>query len=222
MNLYFLVEGRRTEKRVYKSWVNHVFPLLEEAERVEDLVGNNFFILSGNGYPSYCERIPRSLQDIEKHGSIDHYFVCVDAEEIGMSEKFREIESIITGNSKVEQYHIVVHDCCIETWFLGNRKMMKKIPSTQDLKSCKNFYDVSVEDPELMNCPTNYESRAQFHYDYLKAMMSERGLVYTKLSPGQVKEKQFIEALVERNHETGHISSFGQLVALFRSIGGVI
>ncbi len=30
MNLYFLVEGERTEKKVYRSWIRYVFPKFHE------------------------------------------------------------------------------------------------------------------------------------------------------------------------------------------------
>lgn len=52
MNLYFLVEGRRTEKKVYRAWIHHVFPDLHEATTIEEVESNHFFLISGDGYPS--------------------------------------------------------------------------------------------------------------------------------------------------------------------------
>jgi len=64
MNLYFLVEGRRTEKKVYSAWIHHVFPHLRKAATIDEVESNHFFIISGNGYPSYYSRIPTALEDI--------------------------------------------------------------------------------------------------------------------------------------------------------------
>ncbi len=78
MNLYFLVEGRRTEKKVYRAWIHHVFPNLHEAATIEEVESNHFFLIHGGGYPSYCSRIPAALKDIIQHGLINHFFICVD------------------------------------------------------------------------------------------------------------------------------------------------
>ena len=222
MNLYFLLEGRRTEKRVYRAWIQHIFPSFVEVSKVEELVHDNFYLLAGEGYPSYCARIPNCLQDIHQHGQIDHYFVCIDAEENAAAEKFAEVESLITSASKFTNYHILVHDRCIETWFLGNSRMMRNNPHSEILREYKQFFDVSVDDPEEMACPASYEFCAHFHLDYLKAMLAERGLRYTKVNPGCVMEKHYLDALVERHIITGHISSFGRLVSTWRNIGGAI
>jgi len=45
--------------------------------------------------------------------------------------------------------------------------------------------------------------------------LREQGLRYTKSRPGCVAEKNYFDALVERNATTGHISSFGHLIELW-------
>ncbi len=100
----------------------------------------------------------------------------------------------------------------MDTWFLGNRKDFK--PNPQDEKLCEyiRHYNVSEDDPELMACPpgSRFETKAQFHYDYLRRMLRERGVVYSKSSPNHVTESHYLDRLIARNLTTGHIPSFGR------------
>ena len=73
-----------------------------------------------------------------------------------------------------------------------------------------------------MGCPPEYEFRAHFHFDYLKEMLRERGLSYTKPRPWAVTERYYFDALVERNAQTGHWRTFGRLINLWRAFGGAI
>ena len=52
MNIYFLLEGRRTEKKVYRAWINHFIPHITEVSLYDKAFENNFFLLSLSGYPS--------------------------------------------------------------------------------------------------------------------------------------------------------------------------
>ena len=222
MNLYFLVEGRRTEKKVYRAWIHHVFPDLREAATIEEVESNHFFLIHGGGYPLYCSRIPAALEDIVRHGVIDGFSICIDAEGYSVESKMNEINKITSEASPFPNCHVIVHNCCMETWFLGYRKMLRRNPQREQLRAFKQFYDVSREDPEQMGCPPEYEFRAQFHVTYLKEMLRERGLSYTKSRPGCVTEKHYFNALVERNAQTGHLNSFRRLIKLWEVFGGVI
>jgi len=64
MNLYFLVEGRRTERKVYRTWIQHIFPELKESDRIEDVKENNFYIISGGGYPYRTDNIGNTKEEI--------------------------------------------------------------------------------------------------------------------------------------------------------------
>jgi hypothetical protein len=52
MNIYFLVEGRRTEKKVYPKWISILLPELSEVKNVFLVRNNNYLVFSGNGFPS--------------------------------------------------------------------------------------------------------------------------------------------------------------------------
>lgn len=222
MNLYFLVEGRRTEKKVYRAWLSYVFPYLHEVDRIEDIYTDHYFMLAGNGYPSYRQRIIEALQNILRHKTVDHFFICIDTEQETVETKVKEIQGIISEGGNFANTHIIAQNCCIETWFLGNQRMMKRNPHNEQLRAYKNFYDVSTNDPEYMGCFPSYEVRAHFHEAYLKAMLQERGLSYTKSRPDNVIEQHYFEALVTRNIQTGHIQTFGILIDLWKKMGGII
>ena len=52
MNLYFLVEGKRTENKVYPAWLKHLLPELQQVKNFDEVDKNNFYLFSANGYPS--------------------------------------------------------------------------------------------------------------------------------------------------------------------------
>jgi hypothetical protein len=72
----------------------------------------------------------------------------------------------------------------------------------------------------LMGRPAGYRVKAHFHLDYLKEMMIEKGLSYNKENPGEVQKRTYLAALAKRYDKTGHLESFGRLVAVWRTLGG--
>ena len=193
-----------------------------EVSTIEEVQNNQFFIIAGMGYPSYTQRIRDALRDIANHSAFDHFFICVDAEEMEVTAKVAEIQFILDSGPAFPNCHIIVHNCCLETWFLGHAPMLRRNPDSEELRQFKAFYDVSENDPEHMACPTEYETKAQYHYEYLKAMLREQHLTYSKQLPGCTAEKHYFTALVERYKATQHIQSFGRLVEIWTSLGGDI
>ncbi|MEO5376191.1 MAG: hypothetical protein H7832_00170 [Magnetococcus sp. DMHC-6] len=221
MNFYFLVEGRRTEKKVYREWTKHVFQGMGAVDRVEDFSGNNFFVLSANGYPLSSDTYQKTVQDVHDSG-VDHLFVCVDADEESLSERYEKISDELKKLQCPCSFSVIVADCCMETWFLGNQKMMSRQPA----KGSKFFqmyqhYNVLTQDPEGMPKPSVFvESRAEYHVNYFQAMCQEKGVTYTKKYPGSVLESTYLAALVKRCQETNHLSSFQALMTAWQSLGG--
>jgi hypothetical protein len=222
VNLYFLVEGARTETKLYRGWIGHALPYLSEVQRVSDLTGDRFYIISGGGYPSYVDRIRASLLDLKDHPAVDHFFICIDSEEWSYAKKVAEIadelaraerETRVRDRSPHFQSHVIVQHCCVETWFLGHRKMMTRNPTSPDLLRFQRFFDVGVTDPEGMECLPGYVTRASFHLAYLKAMLVEKNprLHYTKRNPGEVLESHYFDALRERC-ATGDLASMRVLL----------
>jgi hypothetical protein len=221
LNLYFLVEGRRTEKKVYRSWVASVFPDLAFVDRPEDVTEGSVRIIAGYGYPQYLQEIDHVLEEISTVvvNRIDHLFVCIDAEERTFEERLQELESHIQRRNPTVRYTVVVQNCCIETWLLGNRRFVKKKPESQRLRELREFYDVRELDPEQMAAMESQQTRASFHEEYLKEVFRERGLSYSKKRPGPATEPHYLNELARRHQETGHLQSFGRLVAVWESMG---
>lgn len=227
MNLYLLVEGRRTERKLYRSWLGHCFPTLKEVERPEDLTGDSFFLISGNGYPQYLNQIPASLEDAARLGAVDHLFICVDAENEPRSKCEHDIRDQLNkaaadlqrkGLQYRGQLHVIVADCCIETWLLGHQKLVPRNPS-DGLAAFKQFYDVSKEDPEHMDCPPGYLRKAHYHLAYLKALHRNHGQTYSKERPGIACEANYLAALQNRVQSTQHLQSFGHLWNTWTTMG---
>lgn len=153
MNLYFLVEGFQTEKKVYRSWIEQVFPTLRKAETIGDVRHNTYRLFKIEGNTDRVDNIERALAEIERHnlmaeyegrGIFDHLFVCIDAEDAPLPLKISQVEMLTSGRAMPTLCHPIVHNCCIETWFLGNRPLMKRRNlHSEQLKIWKEFYDVS-------------------------------------------------------------------------------
>lgn len=220
MNVYLLVEGEGTERIIYRNWIGFIFPQLSQVPTVEAVQDNHYFLLSGKGYPSYVSRIKAAVTDILRVNRFDHFFICVDAEEMSLEAKIVEIRAILDHSPVFANTHIIVHDCCIETWFLGHQRILRKNPQSEELRTFKKFYDVSLYDPEKMGAPDHYETRAQYHLDYLKAMLLEQELKYSKTLPRDTGKKHYFDALADRFDNTQHLASFGRLLKIWRQLGG--
>ena len=53
------------------------------------------------------------------------------------------------------------------------------------------FYNVMTDDPELMQMLEGYRNNADFHYHYLREILKEHGLSYSKSRPKEVLEESF-------------------------------
>ena len=230
MNLYFLVEGDMTETRVYDSWVPYVFNGFTPVEDHEKAKDSNYYIVSGGGYPQYIDRIIQSFENLNDVPALyEHFFICIDSEEMSKEEKWNEVQEAVDlalDRTKVRirnaslQVHIIVQNCCIETWFLGNQKVMSRTPTSERLLEFKRFFDVIENDPEKMPTLPGFQTRASFHLEYLKEMFRERSIRYTKSNPGCVLEDYYVAALHDRHQRTEHLRSLGILFSVWALIGG--
>ena len=59
MNLYFLVEGAKTEMKVYPKWLSHLIPELTQVASLSDVNDNNFYMLSGGGVPQIYTQLEK-------------------------------------------------------------------------------------------------------------------------------------------------------------------
>jgi hypothetical protein len=214
MNIYFLVEGKKTEPKVYPKWLSFLIPKLEKVSSPNKAEKNNYYMFSANGFPSLLHNhLPNSVLDINENNVFDYFVICIDADDEGVENRRNEIinfmkENKISLNSDTK-LEIIVQNKCFETWFLGNPKLFKQNPQSEIMKEFNQFYNVKTDDPELMEKPADFEgSTSIYHSKYLQEIFWERNISYSKNNPKGVIEEYFLNELIKRNEETGHIKSF--------------
>lgn len=224
MNLYFLLEGRRTEPKVYPAWLRTLLPQFTQVETASEAVTNNFYVISGQGFPRLLDvTLPNAVEEINDCGNFDHLVIVVDSDDATVSERTIEVQEYICEHADELgdcQVKIVVQQCCIESWFLGNRTVFTRTPQDATLRQYIEHFSVHENDPALMEKVELFRaSKAEFHYKYLKLMLGERNVTYSKKSPGEVKETYYLQALIERvNLFDAHLLTFQDFLQFCRSI----
>ena len=211
MNIYVVVEGEVGEKKVYKHWIPLVNPTLIYVNHVSEIENDNFAIIAGMGYPQYLKVIEDAIGDVNNYGNIDRLIVAIDSEEMLYEEKLNEINEHVSKFHCVADISTVVQHFCLETWALGNRRIIRPHPQSSKLREYKSFFDIRLNDPELLPGYQAEElNRAQFAFKYLKRALNERykNLTYTKSNPQPLLHNKYFERVKERLEDTGHISSF--------------
>lgn len=225
MNFYLLVEGKSTEPKLYRKWLRYLFPDHREVSHASELDGQSFRIRSAGGYPLVLKLLRESCEEIQASGKrLDRFFLCLDAEEQSYAARYQEASQALQRLTPPFPFVVIVQDCCIETWLLGDRGLTRRPARKPLLQSLRAGYDVQVKDPELLPTGAGFATRARFHLHYLKAVLQDREdsslpLHYSKSDVGYFGRLEALRALANRNDETGHLQSFGILLAEWRSLG---
>lgn len=212
MNIYFLVEGKRTEKKVYPRWISYLIPELSEISDPFEVTNNNFYLFTGNGYPSLLNNhLRNAVEDMNMIDKFDFLVICLDSDEETVSDRRNEVFKFIE-DSKLKPskftFEVIVQNKCIETWFLGNRKIYSPQPKNSELIKCTKFYNVKTDNPELMTKLKQFGTCSQFHEIYLSEILLEKNIRYTKKNPNAVVERYYLNELIQRHTDTGHLGSF--------------
>ncbi len=214
MNLYFLVEGKRTEPKIYPSWFGYLLPNYSKIQNPGKVSNNNYYLISGLGFPALFNHLKNSIFDVNKIGKFDYLVLILDSEEETIASRKQEVlEFLQSENLKINcEFEIIVQHHCIESWLLANKKVFTYNPQDPELLHFIDHYDVSQKDPE--HCPPygKYSNHAKFHEAYLKSIMKEKNLSYSKKLPGTTKEYYYLEQLIKRSGEDNHIQSFKALL----------
>lgn len=221
MNIYLLVEGRRSEKKVYPRWLSYLLPGLKQVRNFDEVKNHNYYLFNSNGYPSILDDIKNAAEDINNCGKYAYLVVCLDADESTVEEKEEEINEIFQpGFLELKaELVIIVQNRCFETWFLGNRKVFPRNPQDEIFREYCKFYNVSIKDPEMMPNFAGFNRVAQFHVDYLERMLREKGIRYTKRNPGNAGEPHYIEALKKRiENNPDHLKTLNYFFQFCESI----
>lgn len=190
-----------------------LIPDLKQIKSVSDVDGNCYFLFSSFGYPSILDDIPNAVVDMNEYG-YDFLIIVIDSDEATIEERRAEVinkmKDISIDHNKVA---VVVQNHCIETWFLGNRKIYSRQPNTPEFMDCSKHYCVMDNDPENMTMDdklsSQYTTTAQYHEYYLKKMLNERNVKYSKGKMSKaVQDEQYLEQIVHRVENTDHLKSF--------------
>jgi hypothetical protein len=216
MNIYFLVEGRSTEKKLYTAWLNYLIPELQRVNFYDQIAQNNYVIISGNGYPSILdEGIPNAIDKIQEVPKYNYLVICLDADEDTVEEREKYVNDFIKENIAIPaslEIVIIIQNRCIETWLLGNRKIFNyRQPLQRLLADYVQYYDVSQNDPELMG-KFKQKNHADFHLVYLQEIFRAKNLSYSKKFPGETQEEYYLQQLIKRIDETEHLKTFQKFI----------
>jgi len=216
MNIYFLVEGRSPEKKLYTAWLTHLIPEFKRIDFYDQVNRNNYFIISGNGYPSILnDGIPNAIDKIQEVSKYNYLVICLDADEDTVEEREQYVNDFITKNITIPaqlEIVIIIQNRCLETWLLGNRKIFNsKQPLQRLLADYVKYYNVSQNDPELMG-KFNQKNHADFHLVYLQEIFRAKNLSYSKKFPGETQEEYYLQQLKKRIDETEHLKTFQKFI----------
>lgn len=202
MNIYFLLEGKRTEMKVYPNWLSILAPNINRIKNPYQVDRNNYYIISGKGFPALLNNhLKNSIDEVNEIQKFDYLVIALDADEETVDFRRNEVLQFIKKNNLKLQnckLKIIVQNRTIETWFLGNRKVFKSQPNDIELYNFIKFYNVSIDDPELMGIYKDFNNHAHFHHAYLIKILKERNISYTKKYPRDVIEKHYICELLNR------------------------
>ena len=214
MNLYFIVEGE-TERKVYPSWLGYLLPELQRVKNPSQAQTNNYYLISGGGYPSLYQEVEAAVENINISQKYNYLIVCTDADENSVEYMQQEISEFFAENQLFlgkTKLQIVIQNRCMETWFLGNNKIYSRQPQSQRLLEYTRYYDVSRECPELMG-KYSHEFHAEFHEKYLKELFFARSTTYSKTMPGAVQEEYYLKELQSRcQKQANHLPTFQNFI----------
>lgn len=215
MNYYIVCEGERTEPIVYRKWISILDSSLVEVNSFLELQNNNFYILSGCGYPNYLSIIKNSIFDIVDNKITAKLIIIIDSEEFTFDEKNTEIRNFLFEvNSSFFDYEIIVQVPCIEAWGLGNKRFISNNPNSSELNNLLNHYNVRNQDPELILKYDEF-NKAQTSQYYLKEAAKEKNQSYTKNKPNILLEESYLKSLKRRYESSGHINNLKKVFDIF-------
>lgn len=218
MNLYVVVEGKCGEKKVYPHWIKYLNNSMTQVYSLDEIHDNNFYIISGYGYPQYLSIIDDAIQDVKNHNQIDYLVVCVDSEDKSFQDKYNEIEVHMDQKIELNKIKIVIQHPCLEVWALGNKLLIKRNPQSLELRKYINLYNVRKLDPEgLPNNELEGLNRCQFAYQYLRKALNEVNpyLSYSKSNPKVIIDESYFHQIIKRFRKDSHIQSLKTLISAF-------
>lgn len=220
MNVYIVVEGEKTEMTVYPAWLSIIAPNMHRIDDARDLnlTVDSYYLFCGYGIPHIYKHIANSVKDINEINSknsnaYDYLMVCLDTENENRNVIEKNIKEYLKKEGTFPKgFEIVIFEqkVCMETWFLGNRRLLKDNPNDGKMVDYLHHYNVKTNNPEEMESidPCRW-NKATFHLKYLKKMLAERNMKYDKNDTSEVCKLEYLNELIARYNETKHLLTFG-------------
>lgn len=218
MNAYIVVEGEQTEMTVYPAWLSIIAPNMKRVLDARDLTDDSYYLFCGHGIPHIYQHVVNSVQDINAINSqgdktYDYLMVCLDTENETREDIEHHLCEYMTKSGVLPQgFQIIIfeHKVCIETWFLGNRRLFKDNPNGAEMIKYLHHYNVKKLNPEeMVSIQPDRWNTVKFHLKYLKAMLAERNLKYDKNNAEVVCTRDYLDELIARYEQTSHLQTFG-------------
>lgn len=226
MNMYILVEGEKAEPTLYPLWIKYCQPQFRQLRVPEEALPNvdGYYLISGYGFPSVYKHIADSIATINECGGFDFFVVGIDAEDLAYEDRYHEIEEKINLEPLNDNCTpiIMVQNCCLETWLLGNNTIIQNNDQADiSAQDYFNWYDVTCKDPESMTSGIDNHTTAQYHEKYLRTVLTAcRGRGYQKRRPQSCGTFDYWSSLLHRlNNDPNHLMSFRKFVDFFRNPG---
>ncbi|MBF0611797.1 MAG: hypothetical protein HQL55_11825, partial [Magnetococcales bacterium] len=166
-----------------------------------------------------------TLNSIQKY-AVDCLFICIDAEKDDVIQRRREVEEVLQSHlplvTTLPNYAIVIQNRTMETWFLGNRALVQSAQRGEELLKCLDFYNVEVEDPELLPIQSGHRNHAKYHLHYLRQIFLGNNLRYQKNNPREVMEESYLCQLIQRVQDTTHLPEFKHFLQQCQQLGAII
>ncbi len=217
MNYYIVCEGEKTELLVYSNWIPSLNSSLVKVDSFLELNQNNFYMISGCGYPNYFNIITNSVSDIMDNNINAILIIIVDAEDFTFEEKYKEINDFLENRFRnFSNYKIVVQTPSMEGWCLGNRRFISNSPQSETLTELITHYNVRKNEPENI-LPYQDNNKAQTSTKYLKEAAKEKNVTYSKARPNIISDVSFLTNLKKRCELTNHLSSFKKFTEIFET-----
>jgi hypothetical protein len=147
VNLVLLVEGEKTETRVYEAWLHQQLPALQRVRNVADLTTDGYVLVAGMGIPSYERRLAALLRDIDQSpGTVQQLWICVDSDDATYEQRYAKVEHHLAEGKEgtrlavtnpALEVRILVQHCCIETWFLGHEAFARGATQSPEIVAFK-------------------------------------------------------------------------------------
>ena len=157
------------------------------------------------------------MKDILQVNKFQYLVLALDAGDYGYEKRYEEVMSFAKKENLLNENYklvILVQNVCLETWFLGNRKIISRNPYDPIYKEYLEYYNILMDDPEKMQKPKEFEGSVDsFHLDYLRKVFAEKNITYNKNHPGHVTEKHYLDEIQKRTSDhPNHLLSFQKLI----------